>query len=143
MRKKPKSFWLCVTAAVLSVGAFLISINYEYCWRGHPLAFYLAPGNLGVTWSAWPDEEAPSGFSMTHLPRPLFVWLPELHHDRYGTILVMPLWLLVVASIIGALILRRNAELSVVGSCGCGYDVTGNTSGVCPECGKRILISKG
>lgn len=24
-------------------------------------------------------------------------------------------------------------------SCSCGYDLTGNLSGVCPECGKRVL----
>lgn len=24
------------------------------------------------------------------------------------------------------------------GHCPCGYDLTGNTSGVCPECGERI-----
>ncbi len=31
---------------------------------------------------------------------------------------------------------RRRAELLRAGQCSeCGYDLTGNTSGVCPECG--------
>jgi len=41
--------------------------------------------------------------------------------------------------------LRLREMLSKRGSmlCGaCGYDLTGNTSGICPECGTRTLIAK-
>ncbi len=34
---------------------------------------------------------------------------------------------------------RRRARRLADGHCGyCGYDLTGNVSGVCPECGERI-----
>ncbi len=58
--------------------------------------------------------------------------------------LVLPPWLLFVLFVVAptALLLRgpvrrwrrRKRNLCVL----CGYNLTGNTSGVCPECGKRI-----
>ena len=37
---------------------------------------------------------------------------------------------------------KLRAELRAAGRCGgCGYDLTGNTSGVCPECGEPVELS--
>ena len=37
------------------------------------------------------------------------------------------------------LLLRRRSRQSPTGNCQeCGYNLTGNVSGVCPECGRRI-----
>ena len=51
----------------------------------------------------------------------------------------LDLWLLMIAfSVLPALAAWRlwRARRSSSGACGfCGYDLTGNTSGVCPECG--------
>lgn len=36
--------------------------------------------------------------------------------------------------------LRKRRRLIACGACmKCGYDLTGNVSGVCPECGQRVL----
>ena len=53
-----------------------------------------------------------------------------------GTFISMPLWIPLVAALFplayGWLKRRpRNAH-----QCGCGYDLTGNVSGRCPECGQ-------
>lgn len=41
--------------------------------------------------------------------------------------------------IVGAIGARRSRARRAAGACSnCGYDLTGNISGVCPECGTRI-----
>lgn len=58
--------------------------------------------------------------------------------------LSIPIWLLLICSIVLAccLILRRRGPK--VGMCAtCGYDLTGNTSGTCPECGAHATKDKG
>ena len=71
-------------------------------------------------------------------------------HGR--TTLVLPCWLLFVASAIPNLIVRYRVASAIPnlivwyrdrrrppGHCqSCGYDLTGNESGVCPECGTKI-----
>jgi len=65
-------------------------------------------------------------------------WLPVL---RWG----VPLWPVPVAVVtasallFGAAIVRQRRGLA--GVCSCGYDLTGNVSGVCPECGMAIRNS--
>jgi len=50
-----------------------------------------------------------------------------------------PIWLVVVLSTVGGLLLRRVAKHRRPGHChSCGYDLTGNTSGKCPECGEPV-----
>ena len=54
--------------------------------------------------------------------------------------LVLPFWLIMlalsVAPCLAYLRRRRNRRLKASNLCrACGYDLTGNVSGVCPECG--------
>ncbi len=52
--------------------------------------------------------------------------------------LMLPLW--IPAFIVGIpsfLLWRRNPKLPE-GHCECGYNLTGNVSGVCPECGTKL-----
>lgn len=46
-----------------------------------------------------------------------------------------PLWPIPAMFVVIAIVLRTSSKL---GHCRCGYDLTGNTSGVCPECGSEI-----
>lgn len=49
---------------------------------------------------------------------------------------VLPLWIFVAAAALFYFLTGRRAP---VGHCrSCGYNLTGNVSGVCPECGKTI-----
>jgi hypothetical protein len=76
-----------------------------------------------------------------------------LYHNRRGAsgnagrLLVFPIWLLAVATAmvpacwLSALLWRRSRRKA--GGCPrCGYNLTGNTSGVCPECGTPVLPSQ-
>ena len=49
----------------------------------------------------------------------------------------LPLWIPAVCCLIPGLYLWRTGGKTPVGHCqGCGYNLTGNESGTCPECGK-------
>jgi hypothetical protein len=57
--------------------------------------------------------------------------------------LTLPCWMIGVACAVlpGLRLIQqiRNARRASVGTCGhCSYDLTGNTSGICPECGTAV-----
>ena len=55
---------------------------------------------------------------------------------RRATSIVIPFWLVLVpAAGLALLLWRRDRRRPRPGHCPCGYDLTGNESGVCPECG--------
>jgi hypothetical protein len=67
-------------------------------------------------------------------------WWLEYHRDPGGfSQLAIPLWMPFLAlSAATVLLLRRRR--SRLGHCpACGYNLTGNISGCCPECGAEIL----
>jgi hypothetical protein len=68
------------------------------------------------------------------------VWLFRIEHQSIGNfVFILPLWIpfLLVAIPTGFLFWRDRRI--PCGHCQkCGYNLTGNTSGVCPECGEQI-----
>jgi len=138
-----------------------IAFHYGYCmaristtYQGPPSALRLAPlsDDSHFYWSSHPDDvpflvldvptyfnydEAGMGRFSSSSTVPDFVRIP---HQR-GTI--FPVWLLVIVTslIPVGLGLRRvvATHRRATGTCPiCSYNLTGNTSGVCPECGTPI-----
>lgn len=71
----------------------------------------------------------------------LFNTLDASTHYHFGALLVVPAMLFGVAMIY-SLTLFRKPDFPP-GCCReCGYDLTGNVSGVCPECGTPILTEQ-
>jgi len=73
-----------------------------------------------------------------------FVWLAPFESDYNGV--DMPFWLVFMVLLVPWTVLdstyrvRRRRELS--GCCkGCGYDLTGNESGRCPECNAEVATA--
>jgi hypothetical protein len=57
----------------------------------------------------------------------------------YETVLWLPLWPAIMLFAIPAVWLWIIGRRGPPGACRkCGYDMTGNTSGVCPECGAGV-----
>lgn len=68
-----------------------------------------------------------------------FQWRPVIRNSQRGASYVLiPLWIPALLAGAAALYFHRKSRKNPPGHCECGYDLTGNTSGVCPECGKRI-----
>jgi len=73
--------------------------------------------------------------------RPYWVRISNsVRSTRRAWRIILPLWIpFLLCAAPTALILWRDRRRSLPGHCGkCGYDLTGNVSGVCPECGDRI-----
>jgi len=71
--------------------------------------------------------------------QPTWLRLPEIFAlPEFGDV-VVPIWLLVIVPV-GALISARCRPIAHIGSyCpNCRYDLSGNQSGVCPECGRNV-----
>ena len=69
-----------------------------------------------------------------------FAWVQEVAGGNHVQFLTLPAWLL--TALFGALpalqLYRRTRRRFPPGQCpSCGYNLTGNVSGVCPECGRR------
>jgi hypothetical protein len=66
-------------------------------------------------------------------------WWPQ--HVQFGPVsgLYVPLWMLLLPTAVATVFLFWCDRRPPKGHCqACGYDLAGNTSGVCPECGERI-----
>jgi hypothetical protein len=106
------------------------------------------------------------GYSHREVPAPLLAIPPNIPGHRFfgvtwggfrisggGTVQVdrvhvlVPFWMLDVLLLLPLtawLLARRFRRREVpAGHCQCGYDLTGNTSGVCPECGKEMSHAEG
>lgn len=63
----------------------------------------------------------------------------QRHDSPTYQVVIIPLWLIFALAVIPTCILwYRERRRFPAGHCrSCGYDLTGNVSGVCPECGTR------
>ena len=63
-------------------------------------------------------------------------WWPYINSFSSGAYLWVPLWIPFLLIAIPTVIAWRRDRRPKPGHCRCGYDLTGNVSGVCPECGE-------
>ena len=121
------SFVLVVLAylsLLTSLGCPLVS--YRQVTRIATVAT-LALGILGSTLRAWVDpDEFRSLFSPEALP--------------FAVLVLVIWWTITLAVLNGLVYLRLRLWPVSLGHpyCHCGYNLTGNVSGVCPECGTEI-----
>jgi hypothetical protein len=110
-------------ATVVSLALFLI---FAVLWG--------AEGHL-LIYRDWP-----------YIPEWNFLGFRTIHNVEYGTGWIIPCWFLcAVTSLLPILWViwlvqhRRTGQKDVNANCrSCGYSLTGNTSGTCPECGTAV-----
>jgi len=135
--------WLLALSSVVALALALLSalsyvhLGRYWSWRvGGPLAIeHGLTGYWRLKWELDPifgyDIETSNGI--------LYLWIPWPRID-----LRIPLnWFaggFALASLVFLItFLRNRRRLIACGACmKCGYDLTGNVSGVCPECGQRV-----
>ena len=101
--------------------------------------FLLSEGELKVLWYGppWEDPDAewlfgPRDFSLAFRT-------PDLHYSADFVYVQLPLWIPLLAIAIPTAILWRRDRRPRKGHCkSCGYNLTGNESGVCPECSTPV-----
>lgn len=139
--------WVGTVLFVLLVGAFAASYWRTLLWADETGMPRFAVG-AGQVWAnprwGWPYVDFRSGSWPTpgwHIYRsPIWVdtdvWWPYVGSRLGGPFIQSPLWFLsLVVLAPTAMLWIRNWRVAP-GHCGkCGYDLTGNVSGRCPECG--------
>lgn len=67
------------------------------------------------------------------------IWWPEADRSSGIVELVLPFWIPFVLLAVSTVILWGHDRRIPPGHCAkCGYNLPGNTPGVCPECGERL-----
>ncbi len=137
--------------------AFPIVSPYGFSWnsRSGQCQLLLGAGGAGIAWRPGSTSlNCPAGFQYRKTGVHLTLWYYS-HGDyvadypQFGSgqchWCVLPLWkpfLLVAALTI--LLWWHDRHRIPAGHCQhCGYDLTGNTSGVCPECGRSLKNGAG
>ena len=131
-----KLYFVCVAISTLSLAALILS-GYTFDLSMHRVIVTCANGCLFLVVNQNPDPALPlvyagrTGYSEDY-------WLPTLTGIRGGFVFIWPFWITFVLGIIAGGLLQRVPRLPLSGLCAtCSYDLRGNVSGICPECGTR------
>jgi len=131
-----------IAAAVLFVASgFVYFLYFRGLWEVH-----LGNAALQVTKYQPPTKVvSPSELQVSTSPSPRFLFdLPSIRFFPPSAYFVrFPIWILVlVTAIPTAWLWHRDRRRIRPGCClRCGYDLTGNTSGVCSECGEKKAMA--
>ena len=125
------------------VVAWGVGLRWSVGWR-----VYRSTGcmDVGLAEGGLSYESTPWKANLTLGPRFEFykrttfavgnVWLPKHLKASGGSFLFCPIWMLLLPVALPAAYLFYRDRRHPPGHCPrCGYDLTGNESGVCPECG--------
>lgn len=134
-------FGLSLFVGAAWVMSWFSSVDYHRSMGDRGVVGFLTRGHIVVFCFYWPFSLGkpfrvtswdPEGWSMS---RPFSVEVPSW--ADHG--LDVPLWLPFVLVLLPTAFLWHRDPRPLPGHCRkCGYDLTGNESGVCPECGERI-----
>jgi len=76
------------------------------------------------------------GWEVSREPFSLGFSLPRVTRLQYDRKVAIPVWNILTAALIPTIVLLIRRRHAAAGHCGiCGYDLIGNISGKCPECG--------
>ena len=113
---QPSRCWVCLASGAFQMGIHSKEFHDEM----------IARGLVRTEWPLFRESNPPS----------ISRW-PSFLTDLDFTVLVIPLWLPFLPLLaLTAFVVHRDRTRKLPGQCRkCGYNLTGNTSGRCPECG--------
>lgn len=136
--KYSKLEFLSTAVAVMSLVLLLSTLVFRYGYFG--TRWYLLFNNAAVTILRLNSSTVEPGWAIIQNPGPELTWTARVPSGYWG--IVCPLWIPIVMAAAGAVLFHRRARPRRVGHCfKCDYDLTGNTSGICPECGTAVRTS--
>ena len=155
MRRRAWRFWRVVKwggtgACGLTAVAWLLSPWVSYKWASPDQRTFLSFDSGRVTVVRFDRSPA---FPRASTARGFTIWeVSQLTRERFGLVLpsrpgrgsrvgiwVVPVWIALLALLVPTTIAWIKCRRYPPGGCQrCGYNLTGNVSGTCPECGTAV-----
>jgi hypothetical protein len=155
MRRRPRTRrvlkWVGTVACVLVFTAWALSTKWSLAYVGQPVCLDVIRGGVTVDRFRALDmamfNPCRQGYwrvrTLSRIDPP--VWSPSLgiwHARFHGRVsaFILPLWIPLALLATPTIILWCHDRRRIPsGHCQtCGYDLTGNVSGICPECGTPV-----
>ena len=139
--RKLKWLSIAVTGVWLTATALTVHTVYCYGFGRMGLDFGKSALVIGIN-----ERERPFGQGLRRLGPSKYdywSWLPEVLHDTWNdgtwfSCVVIPLWMPPFAGAVSAVFFHRKARGPIPGHCvKFGYNLAGNTSGVCRSAGRK------
>ena len=128
---------LAVSAMIIV--ASLFSLSWQYGYGGADTAIVFVNGVSWVAVGGTGQRPFGLGFACFDNLRARLGLKPAYYSDARGIAFTIPLWIPFLAVSVPSVIAWRYTRRLLKGHCRqCGYDLTGNVSGRCPECGSPI-----
>lgn len=137
MIRKTKIVGLALS--LLSFIAMVLSLKSEFGYDSiSPCTVEILHGGMRITIGA--AQHGAIGFFWEVCPRlAWFPWFPKFSTFTPVTMILIPLWIPLLLGLIPSFVAWRSSRRTPPHCCQqCGYNLTGNESGVCPECGTEI-----
>ena len=116
---------------------FVISLWYNYAVIYSPVGFGIVRGSVGFVVESTPS--LPDGFNLISHRFGARDWWPRVISNTSERGILLPIWMIIVPLLFSSVILWYRNRMPPSGHCrSCDYDLTGNVSGKCSECGKPI-----
>lgn len=111
--------------------------TYTWCFRAGTFSNALRGEVLTFRYEDWSKklEIQPSVW----IKRGMMFYLPTVRSGESKIEAELPIWLIALLAVAGIVLAARRKK-TPAGHCLCGYDLTGNVSGICPECGCTIQV---
>jgi len=123
-----------VVVCGIIAGGWGVSLSREVGYAGRTLAVAIGRGTLGCVLS----RPSATGVWVDKLSTREVFWLPSYDPNPSFQVLVIPLWIPLLIVAVPTTILWRRDRRPAPGHCACGYNLKGNVSGRCPECGREV-----
>ena len=129
---------LGMTISCVIIISLLISLVRMYGYNRPTRMISFAGGSLLVLSSPhlWAEK---AGWRWKDWEGGMVCWLPKVRTKGPVTGVGVPLWIPFVVVFVPSLLAWRSSRKYRPGYCRkCSYDLYGNESGVCPECGTKV-----
>ena len=141
MSRSKNKRWFIVAAlcSALILTVFVFSLHHEFGYLGPRVVLGAGAGGVGI--GIYTGRTPPGWFYSYFVSfEPGMLLWPTTAPSKGGWKgVVIPLWIPFVVTAGFAAVSWRRLRARLPGRCqNCAYDLTGNASGVCPECGTAI-----
>jgi hypothetical protein len=144
--------WIGLAASVVVLVIWIASHWWDTSYCQTDRAFAIVAGAFAVRWgpnskrdrhyshySSWSNKDSCNGWSIEESGFSFWYWRPAWHRWVNEWLVIIPCWIPVLFLVLPTVILFYRDRRPSKGQCqACGYDLTGNESGTCPECGTSV-----